>query len=527
MLSMSWLMATAAVAPTVVIPRVVGASLFKNGYAMVVREIPARGGEEYLIEEMPPGALGTVWFSAEGVRLEEVATTTGDRPGRTAASIGDMLLANVGRRVRLSVRNPASETVGTLVSAEGDLVIVETDAGTVAFPKSDVTAVRGDGKKLETRIAESKSGLRIRVSGPGNGRIYLVALQHGLTWAPNYQIEVLDEKRLRFTGKATIMNDLVDLKDVELRLVTGFPNVPYAGLPDPLTASTTVTQFVNLIQGVGGNVQQLNDQGMAGQMGGGGFGGGRAGEMMGRPGQIPRNLSPAGVGDSLSGQQVEDLFFFPRPSTSLGKGERSYATLFQAEVPFVRRYIWKLDRDQPDYTQDWYFQRLSNRMADFLPDVWNTVEFKNLSSQPLSTGVGILTNGNQLLGQSLVPYTAKGAQTEIRVNKALDIGTDFSVEDIAEEPRQENRRAFYTRKATVTIRNGKSETVHMRIEKRIAGELASSEVPVDKHTENIRDSYWYGWYTYANNPIQSLSWSLDLKPAETKSFTFTYRVYHW
>jgi len=67
----------------------------------------------------------------------------------------------------------------------------------------------------------------------------------------------------------------------------------------------------------------------------------------------------------------------------------------------------------------------------------------------------------------------------------------------------------------------------MRIEKRIAGELQASEIPVEKRTENERrDYYWHGWYTYGN-PVQELVWTPEIKPGETKTFSFTFRVYKW
>jgi hypothetical protein len=383
-------------------------------------------------------------------------------------------------------------------------------------------------------MGRGPGGLRFRVSGGGAGRIYMVSLQQGLTWAPNYQVEILDGKRLRFTAKATILNDLADLRDAEVRLVTGFPNVPYAGLPDPLTSPTTVSQFVNLVSGVGRERNAANDAGGNPLMSGGGFGGaggfagGRTSEMISRPGQRPPNLAPAAVGPSLTGEQVEDLFFYSRPNTTLGKGERAYATLFQAETPYDRRYVWKVDKEQqPDFGYDWYYQRIGNRIAEFSPDVWDTVEFKNLSGQPISTGVGVLTSEGRLLGQSVMPYTPKGGEAEMRVNKALDVTVDYGLEDVADEPANDNHRAYFLRRGTLTVRNGKAETVKMRIEKRILGELDKSDLPMEKRTYNSRDYYWYsayGWYAYGNT-LQELTWTPEVKSGATLTFSFTYRVY--
>src|SRR4051794_24822841 len=79
--------------------RIVGASLFKNGYALVTHEIDTPSTGEYVIKSTPQGSLGTVWFTATaGVRLDSVVNTAVST--KVSASVGSLdaiLRANVGR----------------------------------------------------------------------------------------------------------------------------------------------------------------------------------------------------------------------------------------------------------------------------------------------------------------------------------------------------------------------------------------------------------------------------------------------
>src|SRR5688572_9941841 len=74
-------------------------SLFKNGFAVVVREAKLGASGEYSLDELPPAVLGTLWITASrGVKLDEVVVgnkeTEVDRP---ATSLDEILQANVGK----------------------------------------------------------------------------------------------------------------------------------------------------------------------------------------------------------------------------------------------------------------------------------------------------------------------------------------------------------------------------------------------------------------------------------------------
>ncbi|HEY0865980.1 MAG TPA: hypothetical protein VGE01_01300, partial [Fimbriimonas sp.] len=248
------------------------ASLFKNGLAVVFRSIEVPGSGEYWLEKIPDASLGTLWFATDGgAKLREVVATTHERTTKSAiVSLDQLLAANVGKQVRLGILNGDEVTrkqiTGKLVSAAGQVVLIETGNETVAIQKPMITSVAASTGTLSTTAATTSParGLRFRVEGAG--RILMVSLEKGLTWTPNYAVDITDPKTLKLTAKSTILNDLEELKDIEARFVTGFPNLPYAFAPDPLTSAPNVAAFVNTLGQIGGPAGP-------GGFGGGGMGG--------------------------------------------------------------------------------------------------------------------------------------------------------------------------------------------------------------------------------------------------------------
>src|SRR5687768_8307338 len=94
--------ATLAVAPTPA--KVTSASLFKNGFAVVVREASLANGET-IIENIPQATLGTLWITASpGVKLRQVTATQHEiKKDVDAQSLDQVIAANVGKAVRLQI----------------------------------------------------------------------------------------------------------------------------------------------------------------------------------------------------------------------------------------------------------------------------------------------------------------------------------------------------------------------------------------------------------------------------------------
>lgn len=485
--------------------RIVGASLFKNGFAVVVRETEIKNGQA-LIETLPQASLGTLWISSSpGVTISEattmVVTTDGERD---AGSIDEILSANIGKDVTLFLGSDGSAT-GKLVSATGTIVILQKGQETSVVQKANVRGVSAAmplSYKLKTTSA--KRVLRVKTTSAQTGKVFTLALERGMTWSPAYAIDISDPKKLAIIGKATILNDLGDLDNVEARLITGFPNLPYRDMLDPLTSGAALSQYTN---------QMMN-------LGTGGFGGGG-----GAPGAaMSQNMMRAdarGAFDSfdvstLPSQEGEDLFFYRRPKVSLKAGERGYYVLFKGESDYEHIYTWDIaDSISADarYTGT----------PEGPGDVWHSLKFSNKTDLPWTTAVAVTQKDGEILGQDMLNYTARGAGALVKITKALDIRADSTEEEIARERfalRMPNSGVTYdlvTLKGTLEIKNRKAQDVKLQVSREITGELVESQFnpKITKTAKGLRQV----------NPRVKLDWDLSLGAGKAVTVTFSYKVF--
>lgn len=362
-----------AIAPAVVSldARIVAVSMFKNGYAVVTRQLDVPGPGDYSLDSLPASTLGTLWFSSsEGTKVDAIETVSLTTPAKFPYTDLDQILnGNVGKVVSLGLKTTDSvagtSASGKLLSSSSEMVVLSTDHGTIALPESSVSSVSSPSGdlKLASENQVTSHGLRFSISGR-SGHISMVSLERGITWAPGYAVDLKDKKTLLLTAKSTVLDDLADLKNVDARFVTGFPNVEFAGTDDPLSSTEPIDQFIASLAQTDRMTQVSSSIGVA----------------SGLVNQNTRATIDAESGRSgapvalvrAPGEQVEDLFFYHQPDLSLERNQRAYFVLFQAEVPYKEVYTW----DTSDGGS--FDSSPGNSMYGSLTDdVWHTLAFKN------------------------------------------------------------------------------------------------------------------------------------------------------
>lgn len=505
---------------------IVAISMFKNGYAVVTRHIEVPGPGTYDLAEIPRASLGTLWFTATpGTEIESIkaATKTATiRSESTVDSLDRLLSANLGKEVRIGTESGDDVTgksvQGKLISA-GELIILQTAAGTLAFPKADVSSVSSVSGPLQYTVATTTEAtsrsLEFSMSGKA-GQITMISLEQGATWSPAYAVDITDKKKLTLVAKATVLDDLEAMDGVEARFVTGFPNIAFASAFDPLIGDEPV-------QTTRTNMGSAGGPGFGGQIGGRADTGGQ--------GLVPEGIQFIGYNPTdnstivdqgmstsrLPGEQLQDLFFYRQPSVSMKQGERAYFALFSAEAPYKELYTW----DSEDRMQDNENYRQSTRAAP--DDVWHTVQFKNTSGHPLTTAPATTFQNGQILGQDLMNYVSTGGDAELRITKALDIRAEDSEEETSRE-----RGAIktlndvpqfdrVTLKGTLQAVNLKKEPVNLRMRHPFTGELVSADgdPEVKKTARGLRNT----------NPTGLLTWTKTIEPGQRLTLTYTYRVF--
>lgn len=509
---------------------IVAASLFKNGYAVVTRALDLRPGTTTLTE-IPSGALGTVWFRVtEGLKITSVKNTfapTSSANQRPPGNLAELIQLNLGKTVKLGLEK--GSVSGKLVSISGDSLILKTAEGIKAIHPGAVTSIAGPGDLKTTTVDVNRSKkrvLKITVQGSGPGRVYMSALEKGLSWSPAYNLDITDPANLKFTMKATLIDDLGPMQGIETRLVTGFPNLLYAGTEDPIFAQTSLDEY---LASIGASDARRNAMradlalanGPMGQAAGrGGFGGGSFASA-----NLLRDVSPTSpqsVSDNLGGLQAEDLYFYRLSDVQMDLGDRAYFVLATGQVPFKDIYTWE-GRDP--VINNISFGNNQNGQAPppdaATEEVWHALEFTNSLGLPLTTAPAITVQGGEILGQDLLKYTAQGAKTTVKITKALDVEADSYDEELS---RQRDALKLYNGlqldlvqlKTTMTVLNHKTKTVHLKITFPYTGEVTDNgggeEVKSRKSLHNV-------------NPTGKLTWTKDLEPGATLTLSYKTKVY--
>lgn len=491
-------------------PKVVAASLFKNGYAVVMREAPVKA-PEVLIEPIPNAILGTLWFSAsDGVKIRDIVSLQRETTERAdVQSLFELLSNNVGKEATCTYQmgQQTQSITAKILSVTNGSIVFQRAEEIVAVAPSAIVQVSGIGLEWKAERKTRRPVIRVRASGPKDAKIFVWSVEQGLTWAPSYSVDISDPKKLHMVGKAVVLNDLANLDGIEVRLITGFPNLLYAPAVDPMTLQLDVATFTaSLVR-----TAQL-----------GAMAPGAAGQWMLQnvaDGQRGRRFDEVFEAQTLPGLQAEDLFFYRLPETTLGRNERGYFVLQSFDAPYEHLYDWEVQArtyDEPYYQQ----QRGSEESPS--EEVWHKLVFKNLSDQPITTAPAVTIQGGQLLGQDTMKYTSVGEEASLKITKALDVWV--SAEEI--ETSRERKVISYgsvrqavdevTLQGTLRIRNAKQETIKMRIRKELIGELLA--------TTGNPESVALGKGVRAFNPRHRLTWQATLKGGAKLELSYTFKI---
>ena len=511
---LSSLVAATLLAPVFVESKVTAASLFKNGYAVVVREAPLPEGSVALIESPPLATLGTLWVTASaGVTIDSVVTTQVKTETTTdLTSLDALITANTGKTLTLWVVQPGDTKLtpftGMIVSAAGQLLVLDLEDGTRrALLKSRVVEVTSSGGAMVYQAKGESVRNALRVTARGRGSVMTISLERGLTWVPGYHVDITDEKRLKITSKATIMNDLIALNNVDTKLITGFPHIRFLSIYDPLTSGQSVNDFVNSLMGYGASAAA---PGAMSQMGG------FANRMA--EAADANIFAPFNPGQ-LEGMQLEDLFFYSKPGVTLEKGERGYYVLFQEQADY--EHVYTLDVPESGW---WQNQNENLRSPEpVLHDVWHTLEFVNPSAFPLTTAAATTFKSGQIIGQDMLNYTTPKGKATLRITKALDLATDVIEEEVDRQiraiPGTNYQRAYdlVNAKGTIEVVNYKASAVKLKVTKQLVGEVTTvrHNGTIVKNRIGLRSL----------NPNSSVSWELEIKPGERLQLTYNFKVY--
>ncbi len=513
-------------APALVDTQVQSVALFKNGFGFFTRvgELPDTRGEVQ-IGPLPPAVHGTLWLGwDQGVQFGNLRSRK--VPGtatRGVYSIEDLIRANTGERARIRLSGEGrNEVTGTIVSfskpeampprpmdtsimppSGPGVLLLRTDNGVMAVEMHRVeTVVFLNRQRTEVPTGAMHAAIVGDLREPAGGAGVSVSyLTRGITWAPSYRVDISSDDSALLTTKAVIINEVEDLENTRVELVTGFPHLEFMNVISPLAQREDLASFLNSLYS--GQQEYMRREAPA-----------MAQVAMNVPMEMYGMGPMPDYGAPAVGVEAEDLFFYPLENVTLAFGETGYYPLFSQRVPHEDVYTWEI----PDYVDE--YDQYRGPDAQQRQIVWHSLRLTNETGMPWTTAPAETMQDGRILGQSTLNYTARGAETLLKITQALGIAAEELELEINREPGAQNVRGNrydrVTVQGTLTMRSHLDREVTVEVKKTLTGEVqeTSPQAEVEKLAAGLQQA----------NPRSRLTWELPLPPGETVEMTYVYSV---
>lgn len=519
-------------------------ALFKNGMAYVTSSAVLPRAAVVELGQLPVPSHGTFWVGvpedlkmrALVTRMEEVEESV---PVRTVA---ELLQANPGRIVTIrtggfdspaltgilvkasaadeSAQQPSPYVMDVHRPSQGrryqphqvsQIVLLKTGQGTIVLNAGSVTRADFGDAEVNTcvPVMRQRPNIRLELDRPARGkRVGVSYLCRGLTWAPSYMIDLSDPAQARLSAKAVVVNETADMKDVRLELVTGFPNIRFGDVNSPIAMSQKLDGFLKALRSgrseSRGNRNVMSQQAVAYNY-----------PVYERSAQVPM----PGYSTAREGTAVEDLFLYPVERFTLARGETACLPLFTAQVPYRHIYIWKI-ADMLDKNERYRQQRQGDEQPP-AEEVWHSCRLQNNMKMPWTTAPAEFVKDGRLVGQDICYYTAPGAETTVRINRAMNVLAEAAELEVE---RKRNAAQFHGYrydlvkvKGELKVRNRLDKSANLEVTKELSGEVLetlpeATDIPTAKGLKRV-------------NPRHMLVWECELKAGERKTLSYVYEVY--
>ncbi|GEM_PF-461969 len=544
---------------------ILSVGLYKNGLAVVTRRITPDANGVARVDGACRPAYGTFWHSADKpvTITAETADLLRDRDEQAALSswtdtyagrevmitfriaptLSDNLSAaerNGGIRVKsfsIGENDKLFTLKGTVVAAQAarkppaaqsrryyygypeptrpapaaELTLRLKTGSTVVIPEANVVSA----------WAEDGIACDIERQAPiwrfeGTAKPFVVQyLTDGATWTPSYRLDLKGEKG-SVTMTADLNNEMMDWDGTEVSLISGFPNLLYAGVPSLLGWGMSFNLYRDAVNAV----ENADPWAVGGAKM-------RSGVMSQ---SVMMNSAPAdgfdisaaafAVNESGAGS---DIHYRSIGQVSLKKGATRSVPLGAGETAIKRIVDWNLSDTRDEYGRN---RNNDNKDAQIL---WDAVRFTNPFDFPMTTAPIEVTEERRILGQAKSTWTNPGDTTLVKITKALSVTGSYSevgdgktvsskIGSLKAEDRFDFQSRHYRREivtGTFVVQNFRNVPASLIVKKTISGEIMETSIePTKNRTPPTQDCHV--------NLERVLTWEFDLKPGEKREFTLTY-----
>ncbi len=538
---------------TLVTPQVESVGLFKNGLAVVKVTFPVKGPGLYRWEKVPRVVHGTFWVESDGElatqstsrkveQVEEAEFPTGvaqtdlagqkitvtlkpqlnaapqtitgtvwKLPQRTQKAAWDTEYSSVdpfasswyGSRAGANPNQPALPAPTT-----GGFLVLETEGGRQYVDSSSIATITASGPFKPRVKTEERPVLIFDVSKvPSNdGVVRISYLTKGLAWVPSYQVDLTDPEKLTVRQNGLVRNELMDLKDTDVQLISGFPNIQFAHVDSPLWPGASLSGFFQQLNQSPRNASGSLGNGMSQQVMYNNFA--RSADSSAMP-EVPEQGNASG-----------DIHYESIGKRQLATGDSLSLEIARHQASYERVVEWVVPDQRDEYGR--FKSRSGGRQEaqDEQDQAWDAVRFNNPFKFPMTTGSALVVEGGKFRGQSMSTWTNPGQQTCLRITKALSVRTE------ANEVEEEGGREVvwiggheYQRtkvKGSLKLQNFRSQEVTTIVRGQFSGTLVEAEGEPKKSLRSEGST--------SVNPQQELTWNVKLAAGAEQKLTWRYTV---
>lgn len=539
-------------------------TVFKDGHAYVIHEgkAPVGADGEIRLDYLPTPILGTFWsYIAEGAAPIKKATVSRRRVQveRTALTVNELIEANIGAEVTIRDRSGqkhegkiAAIPIRTADELEAydppnseprlpersKLLLLQTHAGIVTIHLDQVDQVTfKEQPKAKITDEEFRNLLTLAVdrgqgAGGAQATVGLMYVQKGIRWIPSYQVALDGKGTARIRMQATLVNEMLDLKDATVHLVIGVPTFAFERTPDPMSLQETFAQLSRYFERSSLGGQVLSNAVMSQTA--------RMGEVR----DTGRADVPGGIPEIEGQGKSEDLFVFKVSHVTLKKGARMVLPVTEFSLPYKDVYTLDIPYALPPEARGLGNDSAEAEIARALaaPKVSHKLRMTNTSEYPLTTAPALILRDGRVLAQGMMTYTAIKAVTDLTLTTAVDIKVKRADAEASRTPNAlkvsttDYGRTDMTGKLTLTNYGEKDAAIEVR--RYVVGHVDKADS--GGKAENL-DLYgdeglaatdpWRFWVTWPDwwrrvNGLGRFTWSVNVPTGKSVELGYSWH-YFW
>lgn len=492
-------------------------ALYKNGCAFVEMSVtPVEGQKTLSIINMPVPAHGTLWYESDGNSTLSLISGKGEtiKTAKPHYNLVELALANPGRDVKYTNLKGEAFT-GTITLIKNDLknkdddetlppfLGLKTATGFKYVKPDDIADLEFIGQEeLKTPMLTIRQAAlqlhfdKIDINDP----IRLSCITNGITWSPSYRFEMKEDGTGTLKAQAEITNNLGNIANADLDLVSGYPIIQFANVPSAISMPDLGRDLLPAIQDsrfLGGRASGLKTSGKRTSI---------ASEELAdfESTAIPQSAAAMSPRDA---QQAENLFFYPVKGFSCPKGECIAVPLFSKEMPYEHVLSWTVNQVQPRHAAE---------EIGIRQDVWRCIKITNTLDIALAEAPIEFISKEKFTGQNTMPLTPAGQTKTIMLNKSMDVTASAKEKILSQEKLDPKRnQTKYQIEGELSIKNITEKPVKMIISKPIQGIISECSDNGDISKLPIMPNQL--------NPNNFIKWEISLEPDMEKKITYKYQ----